>query len=314
MVRTKPLVTVIIPTYNRAHSIERATRTVLSQSFPDLEVIIVDDGSTDNTEEIIASMKKDKRIKYLKTPTNQGATHARNMGIEHATGDYIGFQDSDDEWLPTKLQTQVKVLGNSSTEVGVVFTGYWRVMADSRRIYMPIRPPDMNNAMEILLKRFFLFVATPTVLARRQCFSHVGLFDERLSRLQEWELWIRFSQRYRFLYINEPLVLSHYQPESITSNYEALSASFELILAKHRQILEQDRTALAELYNIFGRHLLDSQRTFRIGRDYLWQALKLFPTNPWYLGYFLLSCLNFELLAKTKMAYRSAEHKIRSST
>jgi glycosyltransferase involved in cell wall biosynthesis len=236
------------------------------------------------------------------------------MGIERASGDYIGFQDSDDEWLPTKLQTQVKVLDNSSAEVGVVFTGYWRVMADSRRIYMPIRPPDMNNAMEILLKRFFLFVATPTVLARRQCFSQVGLFDERLPRLQEWELWIRFSQCYRFLYIKEPLVLSHYQQESITSNYEALAASFEMILAKHRQILEQDGVALAELYNIFGRHLLDSRRTFRIGRDYLWQALKLFPTNPWHLGYFLLSCLNFELLAKTKMAYRSLEHKIRSST
>ena len=119
-----PKVSIILPTYNRAYIIEKGINSLLNQTYQDFEIIIVDDGSTDNTEEIIKKLQeKDKRIKYIKLKTNKGAATARNIGIKAARGEYIAFQDSDDEWMHEKLEKQVKVLDTSSKEV-VVYTGF----------------------------------------------------------------------------------------------------------------------------------------------------------------------------------------------
>ena len=103
---SNPGISVIIPTYNRAHLISRSAKSVLAQTYPDFELIIVDDGSGDNTEEIIEALA-DPRIRYLRHESNRGVSAARNTGIRAARGDYIAFQDSDDEWLPQKLEKQL---------------------------------------------------------------------------------------------------------------------------------------------------------------------------------------------------------------
>ena len=118
-----PTVSVIIPTYNRAHLVDRAIQSVLNQTYKDFELIIVDDGSTDNTEDIIKEFqKKDERIKYIRHEENRGGSAARNTGIKAAKGEYIAFLDSDDEWLPIKLGRQISEFTNKS-KIALVYTG-----------------------------------------------------------------------------------------------------------------------------------------------------------------------------------------------
>jgi glycosyltransferase involved in cell wall biosynthesis len=304
-----PLVSVVLPTFNRASTIKRAISSVLSQTYKDLELIVIDDGSTDDTEQI-AAKSSDGRLRYIRYQSNRGATHARNLGIGLATGEYIAFQDSDDEWLPDKLSRQVETLAQASAETGVVFTGYWRAL-DNRRVYMPFPRlrADNDEAARKLSRQFYLFVATPSVLVKRECFTRVGLFDERLSRLQEWELWIRFSQYYRFAHISEPLMISHHQPDSITANYEALATSFDLILERHREIFEADRQLLARILVLFGRHILNSPKTFSTGQTYLLRACRINPLNPTYVLLTLFSLFGFRLCSRIKMLYRMGRTK-----
>ena len=117
-----PIISVIIPTYNRENMIGYAIKSVLNQTFKNLEIIVVDDGSTDNTEEIIRDFK-DKRVKYIKKyKKNRGISVARNIGIKVARGKYIAPLDSDDEWLPEKLDKQIKILQDGPPELGVVYS------------------------------------------------------------------------------------------------------------------------------------------------------------------------------------------------
>ena len=133
----KPTVSVIIPTYNRAHLIDRSIQSVLNQTYQDFELIVVDDRSTDNTEDIIRQFReKDKRIKYIKHDKNKGGSAARNTRIKNSVGKYIVFQDSDDEWFPEKLEKQMKIFETASLEVGVVYTGFWRIK-DNKKTYIP---------------------------------------------------------------------------------------------------------------------------------------------------------------------------------
>ena len=110
----KDLVSVIIPTYNRAHLIKRSAESVLNQTYTNLELIIVDDGSTDDTEEVVKTLN-DNRVTYIKQP-NQGACAARNNGIDHAKGEFIAFQDSDDVWHEDKLEKQIKCLKETGAD------------------------------------------------------------------------------------------------------------------------------------------------------------------------------------------------------
>lgn len=127
MIEEEPTVSVIIPTYNRAHTIKRAILSVLNQTYQGFEIIVVDDCSTDNTREVIEKFG-DKRIRYIRKKANKGAAAAGNTGIKAVRGEYIVFLDSDDKWLPNKLDEQIKVLKVTSPKVGVVYTETQRLM------------------------------------------------------------------------------------------------------------------------------------------------------------------------------------------
>ena len=143
-----PTVSVIIPTYNRGHLINRAINTVLVQTFQDFEVIVVDDGSTDNTIEVVNRLSDD-RVSLLKINENRGASFARNRGIELAAGRYIAFQDSDDEWKKDKLKKQIQVFNNAAPEVGLVYTGYWNAKDDGKT-YLPSLQFVQKRAISIM--------------------------------------------------------------------------------------------------------------------------------------------------------------------
>jgi glycosyltransferase involved in cell wall biosynthesis len=286
MDKKNPTVSVILPTYNRAKLIDRAIKSILGQTYQDFELIIVDDGSNDNTKDFVNAFD-DRRIRYVRHEENKGANAARNTGIAMARGGYVAFQDSDDEWLPEKLEKQMQIFKNTS--VGVVYTGFWRIKGNEK-IYIPsptIEQKEGNIHHRLLHGNF---VTTQAAVIKRECFNKAGLFDESLPRLQDWELFIRISKHYLFKCVDEPLVISYFTSKSISANQEALISAHLYILEKHYDDLKMDNKLLAYHHFNIG-NLLYLSGDFDRGKTFLRKALRTDPLNFKYLGAVLASML-----------------------
>ncbi len=268
----KPTISIIIPTYNRSQLIVRAVKSVLNQTYQDFELIVVDDASTDNTEEVVNSFD-DERIRYIRHEENKGEAAARNTGIKAARGDYIAYQDSDDEWFPEKLARQIELLEHASPEVGVIYTGFWKT-ENHRRTYIPFSWVKQKNGdiHKELLKGNF--IGSPVVLIKKECFSEVGLFDERLRNLVDWEMWLRISKQYHFRCVDEPLVIAHYDSDNISDNLGSLIDATELVLEKNRKEFEVEKKLLAKHWINIGNLLVAEDRVEK-GRRYIVNALRL---------------------------------------
>lgn len=272
----QPRVSVILPTYNRAHLLERAIKSVLVQTYQDLELIIVDDASTDNTTDVVKKLN-DPRIQYIRHETNKGGSAARNTGIKAARGQFIAFQDSDDEWLWGKLGKQVEIFDSCDNKVGVVYTGFLRWECQSA-VYIPqpqikIREGDISS--QILLGNF---VSTQTLLVRREHLEKAGFFDEQLPRLQDWELVIRLAKVCHFRLIDEPLVIVYSTPGNITSNKIAGLRALEIILEKHYSMLTNHPKALAIFLYAVG-HQKCIHENVKDGRAYFIKSVKVNHRN-----------------------------------
>src|SRR5262249_34375929 len=144
-----PQVSVIIPTHNRAKSLQAAITSVLNQTYRDFEIIVVDDASKDNTEHVVRRFR-DERIKYIRCAVNKGEAGARNKGVKASAADYIAFLDDDDEWLPRKLELQVALMDSCSLKVGGVYSGYVEIDKTTGRIIgetIPIKRGDILSDM-----------------------------------------------------------------------------------------------------------------------------------------------------------------------
>lgn len=302
-----PTVSVIIPTYNRAHLVGRAIQSVLNQTYQDFELIIVDDGSTDNTEEIIKEFQEqDKRIKYIKHDKNKGGSTTRNTGIKAARGEYIAFQDSDDEWLPEKLKKQMEVFKNTSSKVGIIYTGFWRIK-DNEKTYIPqswVKQKDGNIYFELLKGNF---VTTQSIVTRKECFKKAGMFDEKLPRLQDWELVLRLSKYYNFKCIDEPLLVSYYTSDSISANHKALIEALELILTKHYKNFNKYKGILSRHYFGLGRILYLDGNLIN-GRRYFIKAIKKYPLNIKYSLSYLVSFFGPRTFNKVTKIYHKFKY------
>lgn len=279
-------VSVILPTYNRAKLLGRSIRSVLEQTFQDFELIIVDDGSTDNTREVVDSFGPEK-IRYIRHPENQGPGAARNTAIARAQGEYLAFQDSDDVWFPGILERQVEALEQASPRVGVVYSRLER-----RYPTRTVRIPGDREAQSGDIHRAVCrgnFIALPAVLARKECFERVGAFDERLSQYEDWEMWIRVSRQYHFQFLDETLVISYVTPGSVNEKgVLSEEQAARRILARHFQEYGSDRSLLAFFYYNLGNRLCQTE-FIRRGRGYLFQAIKKQPWRPDYLAAFFFS-------------------------
>jgi GT2 family glycosyltransferase len=196
-----PKVTVIVPTYNRAEFLKEAIRSVLAQTFTDFELIVVDDGSTDHTKEVVREFPQ---IRYHPCPKNEGVSKARNLGIGLAQGHYICFLDSDDLWVENKLETQVAWM-ESQTDCQVCYT-------DEIWIRKGVRVNPMNKHRKVTGEIFSqclpLCVVSPSsVLMRASLFSEVGMFDETLTVCEDYDLWLRISMKYPVHLIDEKLLI-----------------------------------------------------------------------------------------------------------
>jgi len=276
MARTenKPTVSIIIPTYNRSRLLARAVKSVLNQTYQDFELIIVDDGSTDGTKEVVAGFN-DVRIRYVRHEENRGEAAARNTGIKAAMCDYIAYQDSDDEWLPEKLAKQMELLETAPSEVGVIYTGFWKT-ENHGRTYIPFSWVSQKNGdiHKELLKGNF--IGSPVVLIKKKCFDTAGLFDERLRNLVDWEMWLRISKRYHFRCVDEPLVVAHYDVDNVSDNPASLIEAIELVLEKNRDEFEAEKKLLAR-HRINIGNLLVANGEVKRGHRYIVSALRLYP-------------------------------------
>lgn len=190
--KTPPvLVSIIISTYNRARTISKAIDSVLAQTYPNFELIIIDDGSADNTGEVVAAYK-DPRIKY-KWVENGERSRARNIGIKMSQGKYVAFLDSDDWYLPNKLATQVPALEDNPHH-GLVLGG-WKVVDEAGKTLQSVRPWQWISTEPTLEEWLFASTATiHSVLVRKDCLTRVNGFDEELFMSEDIELWIRLVQ------------------------------------------------------------------------------------------------------------------------
>lgn len=200
---TVPGVSVVIATYNYGRYLAGALDSVLGQTVGDFEVVVVDDGSTDDTAEVVRPYLRDGRIRYHRT-AHVGAWAARNQGVRLARAPLLAFLDSDDLWLPYKLERQL-ALFEADPDLGVVCS-YRRLMDEDGWELEYEQPPCCRGWVlpHILFRNYICFSSS---IVRREVFDRIGLFDERLAVAGDYDLWLRTARHYRFDYVAEPLVL-----------------------------------------------------------------------------------------------------------
>lgn len=254
-----PKVSVIVPAYNVRSYISDALISIEHQSLREFEVLIVDDGSTDGTSEIVKSFcQRDPRFKMLHK-SNGGLSSARNYGIRHANTDYIALLDGDDAYKPDKLATHVALLDNYP-DVGVVYSAS-RVIRDDGRptfVYLSGKPVNSDSLLALLYKNFIGHGSN--AVFRRSIFYEVGGFDENLRSSEDIDLWLRVAALKRWRFYREPRVLSLYRvrPSGLSSNVMQMQrCSEQVIEAAYRRSPEQVGpflpTAHAYLYRYLAR-------------------------------------------------------------
>jgi glycosyltransferase involved in cell wall biosynthesis len=210
-----PTVSVVIPTYNRAALIARSIQSVLNQSYADFELLVIDDGSTDDTAGVVAGFY-DPRINYVRLPNNAGAGAALNVGIRMSKGKFLSFQGSDDEWLSDKLAEQMSVFQQSSRKVGVVYSDMHRILKHGSVRYHAsptVVPGRLVNPTTQFYQVYML--GSQSVVIKRECLDATGYFNEQLPALEDLELFIRLSKRFDFFRIPEPLV-RYYETDGLS--------------------------------------------------------------------------------------------------
>src|SRR5262245_6573152 len=225
------LVSVVIPTFNRGGLVERTISSVLRQSYECVEVIVVDDGSTDGTAKIVEGLaRRDARIRCFRHGHNKGAQAARNTGIRAAKGKWIAFLDSDDQWLPNGLEARLQVA--ASKELQVVHSDCYVLKSEREDLRRFGLPPLEGACYESLLRKpGTLF---PSLLVAKRCLERIGYLDESIISYQEWDTSIRLAKHYRFGFVTEPtFVYDCRGSDAISKNLLREAQGYEQVFRKH---------------------------------------------------------------------------------
>lgn len=295
-----PRVSVIIPTYNRADFLEAAAASVFKQTFTDFEVIIVDDGSRDNTGDVCERLCAiDSRVRYIHQE-NTGLPGARNTGIRAARGEFIALLDSDDLWVPTKLEKQLAVV-ERDPGIDIVYCDYACIDA-SGKTWPPVYTPEYGQTLyDSLLYYNVVRGSASAVLIRAECFNRVGLFDESLRSMEDWDMWLRLAQLFKFEKAPEVLVYLFQHSGQMQGDSGVMAESQLALLRKLRMSIPKQyahhlprvtwhyHLVAAELYCADSRRrcwslLLQAARSYPPGLLSLrtWYFLTLALTGPLY--------------------------------
>lgn len=232
-------VSIILPTYNREHSIRKSIESILQQTYSHWELLIIDDGSTDRTEEIAADIAvSDSRVHYYRQSQNRGVAAARNEGIRQAQYDYIAFQDSDDIWKEDKLEKQMRIF-EQQPRVGMVYCAYEGTRQDGVTVQVPDDSVDTENLQGNLYRQLLRrnVIGGPTAVIRRECLDKVGGFDETLTCLEDWELFLRIAQMYEIGYAAEPLLVADIHEGGVSSRVGGYFQARCAMIVRHKSAL-----------------------------------------------------------------------------
>lgn len=203
-----PRISVVIPTYNFGPYLPTAIESVRRQGWPELEIIVVDDGSTDETPQVMKELVGDD-LRYIRQE-NAGAASARNRGINESSGEWVAFLDADDTWMADKLASQMREL-KKQPEAGFSYTDVSLLFKDGRESDWECRTSGKPLLVKLLAGNL---LATPTIMVRRQCFQEVGLFDEELRTGEDWDMWLRLASHFECVHVARPLAVIRTTDES----------------------------------------------------------------------------------------------------
>lgn len=275
-------VSVVVPTHERVGALQKAIESVLSQTITDIEIIVVDDASTDDTEAVV-SRYDDPRIEYLRHDENRGGSAARNTGIDAAEGEFIAFLDDDDEWRPGKLAAQLDAYDRAAAETGVVYTGIENVDEEGKTNSVKTPQIEGDVTKELLLHNFI--GSFSALMVDMETIERTGLLDERFPSWQDWEYYIRLSREAEFAAVSEPLVVRHNAGHEqisddvetkITETYPLFREKFNDLAAGYGRQFERRRRGRL-LFRLGYASLSDSR--YALARRLLVRALWYNPTN-----------------------------------
>jgi glycosyltransferase involved in cell wall biosynthesis len=273
--RKPPLFSVVIPTHNRAELLARAVKSVLAQTQPNFELIIVDDASSDNTTSVVSAIQ-DERVRYMRHEKGRGGAAARNSGIREACGEYVAFLDDDDEWMADKLEKQGELFArHTDPDLGVVVCGS-RVLKGSSVTDMIPRPRGWVFEEILAFQRH---TTTSTLLVRKSCLDHVGVFDESFPTFDEWDLLLRLSKEYTFDYVDQPLHVYYEHEGERLSNPKNEIRAMHIILDKYAEEL-QARPEISALHHYKLARMYIRTGDLRAARAQIAASLRKSPRNP----------------------------------
>ena len=244
-----PLVSVVIPSYNSARYVGAAIESVLEQAGVPVEVLVVDDGSKDNTAEVVAAYGSP--VRYLHQ-ANAGVSVARNHGIQESRAKYVAFLDADDTWMPNKLTRQLDAL-ERTPKARLCYAAYVRVDDQLEPLGIQ-RSSRRGTALEDLLLRGNVVGSICTVIVERALLETVGGFDPALSQCADWDMWVRLARHTEFLYVDEPLVTYRQHGSNMSHNVPLLETDSFLVLGKGLEHPENPAHLREQKRRIFGRN------------------------------------------------------------
>ena len=275
---------IILPCYNGSLWISDAVKSVLRQTLDDFELVIVDDGSTDNSKSIISPYLGDERVHYI-YQENRGFSGAVNRGIKESKGDLIGFIGQDDIWVPNKLEVQVKYF-DEHKNVDLVHSNYCSINSEGRIIkVIDMKIPSFSSRKKLIECLFINnFIGFETALVKKRCFDEVGFFDERMTGFSDHDMWLRIAGKFNIAYIDLPLVKKreHELQLSKTGIEQVLRDEFLMVnkAINHYSFLKKaERKKLAALYYIWGTTMLQKGRNEKAKQKFL----KAIRCQPWKL-------------------------------
>jgi glycosyltransferase involved in cell wall biosynthesis len=224
-------VSIIVPTYNRAHVVGRSIKSALGQTYRDFEIIIVDDGSVDETFDVVKPFFKHPQVRYLRHEENKGHQSARNTGIKNASGEYIAFLDSDDTWIPKKIELQLSAISKKGSNC-VALTAMWWIAGDASKKRKYLKKYEGQVYPQMLAEPGPNFCC---MLVPAECLKEIGFLDESTLALADWDTCISLSRLYEFITVDEPCTIYYgNQPDSISKNALAKALGWLHIVEKNQ--------------------------------------------------------------------------------
>lgn len=231
----KEYVSVVLPTYNRASKVGKAIESVLQQTYPYFELIVVDDGSMDDTEQVVKACQ-DERVVYYRMAENGGQARARNYGIQMAQYDYIAFEDDDDLWRPQKLERQMEAMLHADSSVGLVYHKLRYDIGGGKSVTLPHENIACEKKSGDIYAQLLWenMIDMPTILVKKECIEAVGGMDETFRCLEDYDFVLRVAKKYHVIFLDDIYLDSGFSDTGVSGNWQQWMIASCTLLQKYK--------------------------------------------------------------------------------